>query len=132
MPSRDNLRFGLSSIESHILAFGNPPGALKDQRTEQPYEPLDLVASVMPGLRIEDWETETGQEGMKTEAVKRAIVAHLSALPEGTDKVSLAALKKALKDELPPKLGSSGWQAARDRACAAVGWKVRGRTLVRI
>jgi hypothetical protein len=95
-------------------------------------EPLDLVASVMPGLRIEDWETETGQEGMKTEAVKRAIVAHLSALPEGTDSVTLVALKKVITAELQVDLSNKSWQAARDRACGEIGWQVEGRRLVRI
>ncbi|BBF94065.1 DEAD/DEAH box helicase family protein [Blastochloris tepida] len=94
-------------------------------------EPLDLVASVMPGLRIEDWETETGQEGMKTEAVKLAIVAYLSALPEGADSVTLVALKKVITADLEVNLSNKSWQVARDRACVEAGWQVEGRRLVR-
>src|SRR5208283_3419424 len=43
----DNLRFGLSPIDSHIPAGGNPQTAIKDQRTKQPW-PLAVRGRLSP------------------------------------------------------------------------------------
>src|SRR5271165_4061005 len=42
MPAWDNLRFGLSPIDSDIFAGGNPRRPIKDERTERPWQSAGL------------------------------------------------------------------------------------------
>ena len=90
-------------------------------------KPIDLVASLMPGCRVERWETEADAEATKTDLAIRQIVAFLHGLGEDVDRISVKAVKTSLGGDVTEKV----WRRARDHACVEAGWKIAGRSLVR-
>ncbi|MFL9824706.1 hypothetical protein [Rhodoplanes sp. SY1] len=88
---------------------------------------IDLVASLMPGCRVERWETEAEAEETKTDMAVRKIVGFLRGLRDGVDRVSVKIAKAALGSDVTEKV----WRRARDRACTEAGWEASGRSLVR-
>src|SRR5208283_2729060 len=49
-PAYDNLRFGLSRIDSDISAHGNPKSPVTDRRTERPWPAIPAVGRIVEVL----------------------------------------------------------------------------------